>query len=56
MKRVFLVMALIIGSLQIQAQKFDKMDKSPMDRAYYPSNAALRAFEKTAEKKKSRSS
>jgi len=25
-------------SLMSSAQKFEKLDKSPMDRAYYPSN------------------
>lgn len=33
------------------AQKFDKLDKSPMDRAYYPSNAAKRTFIKSEAKK-----
>ena len=37
----------LIGS----AQKFDKLDKSPMDRAYYPSNAAKRTFIRSEAKK-----
>ncbi|AXG69244.1 hypothetical protein KORDIASMS9_01464 [Kordia sp. SMS9] len=34
------------------AQKFPKADKSPTDIAHYPTNAAKRAFAKTAEQKK----
>lgn len=37
-------------SLQSNAQKFDKLDKSPMDRAYYPANAAKRTFIKSEAK------
>lgn len=33
------------------AQKFNKLDKSPMDRAYYPSNAPKRTFIKSDKKK-----
>ncbi|WP_040757711.1 DUF2911 domain-containing protein [Winogradskyella psychrotolerans] len=39
-------------SLNVNAQEFDKMDNSTMDRAYYPSNAPKRTFEKTDEAKK----
>lgn len=39
-------------SVNVNAQKFDKMDKSPMDRAYYPANAAKRTFAKSDEAKK----
>jgi len=38
-------------SIITQAQKFDKLDKSPMDRAYYPANAAKRTFVKYEAKK-----
>ncbi len=38
-------------SMMTQAQKFDKLDKSPMDRAYYPANAAKRTFVKSEAKK-----
>lgn len=34
------------------AQKFQKLDKSPMDRAYYPADAPVRTFTKSDEKKK----
>ena len=34
------------------AQKFEKMDKSTMDRAYYPAGAAKRTFAKSDAKKK----
>lgn len=37
-------------SLLSSAQKFDKLDKSPMDRAYYPSNTAKRTFIKSESK------
>ena len=36
----------------LNAQEFPGLDKSPLDIAYYPSRAAFRAFEKTAEAKK----
>ena len=39
-------------SLNVNAQEFNKMDNSTMDRAYYPSNAPERTFEKTDEAKK----
>lgn len=39
-------------SLNVNAQEFDKMDNSTMDRAYYPSNAPKRTFEKSDEAKK----
>ncbi len=52
MKKYVLLLALALALLQVNAQKFDKLDKSPMDRAYYPANAAIRSFEKTEAKKK----
>jgi hypothetical protein len=46
--------ALFILSFQPEAsaQDFPKVDKSPMDMAYYPNRAAFRNFEKTEEAKK----
>lgn len=38
-------------TLMSSAQKFDKLDKSPMDRVYYPSNAAKRTFIKSKSKR-----
>ncbi len=52
MRKYLMLIVFAFTCLQIKAQKFDKMDKSPMDRAYYPANAAIRFFEKTEEKKK----
>jgi hypothetical protein len=43
---------IMLLSLQLNAQKFDKIDKSIMDRAYYPANAAKRTFAKNDEAKK----
>lgn len=43
---------IIMLSFNVNAQKFDKMDKSPMDRAYYPANAPKRAFAKSEDQKK----
>jgi len=43
---------LMLISINANAQKFEKMDKSTMDRAYYPSNAAKRTFAKSDEAKK----
>ncbi|WP_179339857.1 DUF2911 domain-containing protein [Winogradskyella ludwigii] len=42
----------LLLAMNANAQKFDKLDKSIMDRAYYPSNAAKRTFEKSDEAKK----
>ncbi|MEM9836379.1 MAG: DUF2911 domain-containing protein [Bacteroidota bacterium] len=38
----------------VKAQKFADLDKSPMDMAYYPSDAAFQAFGKTDEEKAAR--
>ncbi|SDI15792.1 DUF2911 domain-containing protein [Winogradskyella thalassocola] len=43
---------IMLISLNVNAQEFEKMDKSIMDRAYYPANAPKRTFEKTDEAKK----
>ena len=51
MKTLTTLIALVVFGLTINAQKFSKMDKSPMDRAYYPSKAPHRAFAKDEAKK-----
>jgi len=43
---------IILAGTSVNAQEFAKMDKSSMDRAYYPANAPKRAFAKTDEAKK----
>lgn len=52
MFKIIIMVMIAIASLNTHAQKFEKLDKSPMDRAYYPKKAALRTFEKSLEKKK----
>jgi len=47
-----LTLAFMIVAGSIVAQEFPKMDKSPMDAAYFPNRAAFRAFAKTDEEKK----
>ena len=39
-------------TISVNAQDFKGLDKSPMDRAYYPAQAPTRAFAKTDEQKK----
>lgn len=52
MKSIKLILCLLCLSFSLlsTAQKFDKLDKSPMDRAYYPANAAKRTFIKSETK------
>lgn len=52
MKNFLMLIAFAIIGTTVNAQKFSKMDKSPMDRSYYPSSAPHRAFEKDMNKKK----
>lgn len=52
MKNLLLIIAFTFLAANINAQKFDKMDKSTMDRSYYPAETAKRTFEKDAEKQK----
>lgn len=52
MKNLLLIIAFTFLAANINAQKFEKMDKSPMDRAYYPAKAPHRTFEKDTEKQK----
>lgn len=49
MKNIFLLAIAVLFSTTADAQKFDKMDKSPMDAAFFPADAAKRAFKKSAE-------
>ena len=50
---VFFVLIFLASSF-LQAQDFVKMDKSPLDAAYYPNDAAFRAFEKDEKKRAQR--
>lgn len=43
---------MMLLTANVNAQEFSKMDKSSMDRAYYPENAPKRAFAKTEMQKK----
>ena len=52
MKNLLLIIAFTFLAANINAQKFEKMDKSPMDRAYYPPKAPHRTFKKDIEKQK----
>jgi len=54
MKNVFILMAFAFMVSTINAQKFAKMDKSPMDRAYYPDDAPKRTFAKSDAKKEAK--
>lgn len=49
--KYILCLICLLFTLMSNAQKFDKLDKSPMDRAYYPANAAKRTFIKSEVKK-----
>lgn len=46
MKKIIFMMAVACMATTVNAQKFVKMDKSPMDRAYYPKEAPVRTFTK----------
>lgn len=48
MKKILLLAAAVLFTATAQAQKFDKMDKSPMDAAFFPAGAAKRQFNKSA--------
>jgi len=50
--KYILSISLLALVISLKAQSFPKVDKSPMDAAYYPPRAALRAFLKTDEEKK----
>lgn len=51
MKNLLIIIAFAIIGTTVNAQKFAKMDKSPMDRSYYPAEAPIRTFTKDAAKK-----
>lgn len=52
MKTITTLIALVFIGLNVNAQKFSKIDKSPMDRSYYPAKAPIRTFTKDTEKQK----
>ncbi|WP_298507584.1 DUF2911 domain-containing protein [uncultured Kordia sp.] len=52
MKKIIMLLAFFAAVSTVNAQKFSKLGKSPTDIAHYPTNAAKRAFAKTAEQKK----
>lgn len=51
MKNILIAVCVIAMTFTATAQEFDKVDKSPMDAAYYPATASKRAFAKTDEQK-----
>ena len=51
MKKLLFINAITITATSVNAQDFSKMDKSTMDRAYFPAGAPHRSFEKDATKK-----
>ncbi|RLJ62031.1 Protein of unknown function (DUF2911) [Lacinutrix venerupis] len=52
MKKLLFLIAIALIGTTANAQKFSKMDKSPMDRAYFPAGAPHRTFEKDVAKQK----
>ncbi|QCE40458.1 DUF2911 domain-containing protein [Psychroserpens sp. NJDZ02] len=52
MKKLLFIIAIVLTGSTVNAQEFAKMDKSTMDRAYYPENATKRAFKKDEAEKK----
>jgi len=52
MKKLLFIIAILFVGTTVNAQKFAKMDKSPLDRAYYPDGAPHRTFEKDLIKQK----
>lgn len=50
-KKALFIMALVLMATTVNAQKFAKMDKSTMDRSYYPAEAAVRTFTKNEAKR-----
>ncbi len=49
MKKILLLAVAVIFTTTAQAQKFDKIDKSPLDAAFFPAGAAKRQFNKGPE-------
>ena len=52
MKKLLFIIAVALIGTTVNAQEFAKMDKSTMDRAYYPDGAPHRSFEKDDAKQK----
>jgi hypothetical protein len=52
MKKYLLLAVMAIGSMNLNAQEFEKVDKSPMDAAFFPAGAAKRQFAKSDEQRK----
>jgi hypothetical protein len=46
MKKHILLLAVMLSTSSLFAQDFDKIDKSPMDAAFFPAEAAKRSFRK----------
>ena len=46
-----MMLVFVLVGTAVNAQKFVKMDKSPMDRSYYPAKAPLRTFTKDEAKR-----
>lgn len=51
MKKLLFIIAFVLVGTNVNAQKFAKMDKSPMDRSYYPKEAPVRTFTKDEAKR-----
>lgn len=52
MKKYFLLAAIALSTLGMTAQEFEPVDKSPMDAAFFPAQAAKRQFAKSDEQRK----
>ena len=52
MKNILIIIAFVLIGTTVKAQEFSKIDKSAMDRSYYPAKAPHRTFEKDVNKKK----
>jgi len=52
MKNLLMIIAFTFIGISANAQKFAEIDKSPMDRSYFPAEAPFRAFAKEEAKKK----
>ena len=46
MKKYILLLAVLLSTSSLFAQEFSPIDKSPMDAAFFPADAAKRAFKK----------
>jgi hypothetical protein len=52
MKKIVMIIAIAFIATAVNAQEFTKLDKSSMDRSYFPANAPHRTFEEDEKKKK----